>query len=64
MQFRMLATLLEHDRFYSREELRQGLDEWADERAVDVHIKNIRARLGECAPQLETVRGVGYRMKP
>lgn len=62
-QFRVLATLLEHDRVYSREELRHGLDEWADERAVDVHIKNIRARLGECAAQLETVRGVGYRVK-
>lgn len=63
-QFRVLAALLEHDRVYSREELRRGLDEWADERAVDVHIKNLRARLGECAAQLETVRGVGYRVKP
>ena len=62
-QFRLLATLLEHDRVYTREELRHDLDEWADERAVDVHVKNIRARLGECAEKLETVRGVGYRVR-
>lgn len=62
-QFRLLAALLAHDRAYTRAELRAVLDEWSDERAVDVHIKNIRARLGDCAEHLETVRGVGYRVK-
>lgn len=62
-QFRLLAELLAHDRVYTRAELRSVLDEWSDERAVDVHVKNIRARLGECAGQLETVRGVGYRIR-
>jgi len=36
---------------------------YADERTVDAHIKNIRRKLGACAEQLETVRGVGYRLK-
>jgi len=39
-------------------------DSFADERAVDAHIKNIRKKLGDCSEQLETVRGVGYRLRP
>jgi len=35
---------------------------YADERTVDAHIKNIRRKLGDCAAQVETVRGVGYRL--
>ncbi|MEZ4608467.1 MAG: response regulator transcription factor [Deinococcales bacterium] len=38
-------------------------DSFADERTVDAHIKNIRRKLGECGKQLETVRGVGYRLR-
>jgi len=38
-------------------------DSFADERTVDAHIKNIRKKLGNCSEQLETVRGVGYRLK-
>lgn len=37
-------------------------DSYADERTVDAHIKNIRRKLGRCAAQIETVRGVGYRL--
>lgn len=32
-----------------------------DSRAVDVHIGRLRRKLGEAAPCVETVRGVGYR---
>lgn len=38
-------------------------DSFADERTVDAHIKNIRRKLGGCSEQLETVRGVGYRLR-
>jgi DNA-binding response OmpR family regulator len=31
------------------------------ERTIDVHITSIRKKLGEAAPILQTVRGVGYR---
>lgn len=39
----------------------------SDERAVEVHIGNLRRKLGEDAVQprwLQTVRGVGYRLAP
>jgi DNA-binding response OmpR family regulator len=38
-------------------------ERYADERTVDAHIKNIRKKLGACGDQLETVRGVGYRLR-
>lgn len=39
----------------------------ADERAIEVHIGNVRRKVGlggQSAPCIETVRGVGYRMSP
>jgi len=30
-------------------------------RAVDAHVKSIRRKLGDAAPLIETVRGIGYR---
>jgi DNA-binding response OmpR family regulator len=39
-----------------------GADEFADERSVDSHVKNLRQKMGACAGMLETVRGVGYRL--
>ena len=39
-------------------------ERFADERTVDAHVKNIRKKLGACGAQLETVRGVGYRVRP
>ena len=38
-------------------------ERFADERTVDAHIKNIRRKLGACGELLETVRGVGYRLR-
>ncbi|MEG1774447.1 MAG: response regulator transcription factor [Oscillospiraceae bacterium] len=32
-------------------------------RTVDVHVGSLRQKLGPCGAQLETVRGVGYRME-
>lgn len=34
-----------------------------DTRTVDTHIKRLREKLGEAAPLIETVRGVGYRFR-
>ena len=49
----------------SRTELLEvtGDDAFADPRSVDAHIKNLRRKLGACGEQLETVRGVGYRLR-
>ncbi|MCZ6599168.1 MAG: response regulator transcription factor [Planctomycetota bacterium] len=33
------------------------------ERTVDVHVSSLRRKLGEAGERLETVRGVGYRLK-
>jgi len=33
-------------------------------RTVDTHVFGLRKKLGECADVIETVRGVGYRVKP
>ena len=33
------------------------------ERTVDVHIKNLRQKIGENGDLIETVRGVGYRVR-
>ena len=32
-------------------------------RTVDVHMRTLRSKLGEAGDCLETVRGVGYRMR-
>jgi two-component system response regulator BaeR len=41
-----------------------GDERFADLRTVDAHIKNLRRKLRRCGEQLETVRGVGYRVRP
>ncbi len=41
-----------------------GDDSFADLRTVDAHVKNLRRKLGACGELLETVRGVGYRIRP
>jgi DNA-binding response OmpR family regulator len=30
---------------------------------VDVHVQQLRAKLGDAGRQIETVRGVGYRFR-
>ena len=56
-------------RVFSRAELLDRLDDSfaAYERAVDVHIKNLRAKIETDTrnpENIETVYGVGYRMRP
>ena len=42
----------------------QSGDRFSTERTVDVQIANLRRKLGRWAEHIETVRGVGYRIKP
>jgi two-component system alkaline phosphatase synthesis response regulator PhoP len=35
-----------------------------DTRTVDVHVRNLRQKLGSEGRRVETVRGVGYRLEP
>ncbi len=68
LEFDLLAALADAPgRVFSRRQLLErvwGYDFFGDERVVDVHIRNLRARLGDDAanPRLiATVRGVGYK---
>lgn len=40
-----------------------GEDAYGGERTVDVHLLNIRKKLGEYSMLIETIKGVGYRFK-
>ena len=62
-QFRLLAVMMaEPGRTFSRAELvRRAFDPPVDERTVDVHIKELRRKLGPCEERVQTVRGQGYR---
>ncbi|MFL6053263.1 MAG: winged helix-turn-helix domain-containing protein [Actinoallomurus sp.] len=67
MEFDLLAFLMGHPgRVFAREQLLVavwGTAESAGARTVDVHIAQLRAKLGACSP-LRTVRGVGYVADP
>ncbi len=41
-----------------------GTDFPGETRTVDVHIGEVRKKLGDDGPQVETVRGIGYRLVP
>jgi two-component system phosphate regulon response regulator PhoB len=38
-------------------------DRFVTDRSVDVHIVSLRRKLGSCGAYIETVRGVGYRLR-
>lgn len=42
-----------------------GID-WGDSKSLDQHIRRLRRRFEQAdgAPQIKTVRGVGYRLEP
>lgn len=39
-----------------------GMEFDGESRTVDVHIRTLRAKLGECGNLIETVRGMGYKI--
>ena len=66
MEFELLKFLMSHPgRVFTRETLLSrvwGYEYYGGVRTVDVHIRRLRAKLGEDhARFIETVRGVGYR---
>ncbi|SDF76644.1 response regulator [Desulfovibrio legallii] len=66
-EFRLLEDLLRHaGTVRTREQLLNKVWGYSFEgyaRTVDTHVRRLRAKLGPAAPLLETVRGVGYRIK-
>ena len=67
LQFCLLKDLMSNPGCVrSREELLSSVWDYQFEgydRTVDTHIKRLRARLGDAADIIETVRGIGYRCK-
>jgi two-component system, OmpR family, alkaline phosphatase synthesis response regulator PhoP len=66
-EFELLAHLAGHPgKVFSREALLQavwGADVIVVDRTVDVHVRKIREKLGDDASLIETIKGVGYRLK-
>ena len=66
-EFELLKLLLSHPGVvFTRDRLMEevwGTDYCGESRTVDMHIRTLRQKLGECGEQIETVRGVGYRLE-
>jgi len=66
-EFRVLAILSEKPGWVlTRNQLLDDL--WEDEkivldRTIDVHIKNLREKLGEAGKLIKTMRGIGYKIE-
>ncbi len=66
-EYELLRKFMENPgRVFTRDSLLSGV--WGDSffgetRTVDVHIGTLRTKLGRCGELIETVRGVGYRMR-
>lgn len=65
-EFDLLHTLAEHrGQVLSREQLLDlvwGYDFYGETRTVDVHIAHLRRKLRDSEVEIETVRGVGYKL--
>jgi two-component system phosphate regulon response regulator PhoB len=66
-EFRLLTLLAQRrGRVQTREQLLRDVWEYdsaIDTRTVDTHVRRLREKLGSAADILDTVRGVGYRMR-
>jgi len=67
LEFKLLVDLARHRGLVrSREKLLEAV--WRhpgtlETRTVDTHVKRLREKLGDIGRQIETVRGVGYRLR-
>lgn len=61
----LLLLMKNKGRAFTRDELLNriwGYEFSGESRTVDVHIRTLRSKLGECGELIETIRGVGYRI--
>ncbi len=66
-EYELLAILLqEPGKTFSREDLMKaiwGISNIGETRTVDVHIATLRTKIGPAGRFIETVRGIGYRVR-
>lgn len=66
-EFALLRFLATHrGRVFTREQLLTrvwGVDYYGGSRTVDIHVRRLRMKLGKDNVPVETVRGVGYKMR-
>jgi DNA-binding response OmpR family regulator len=66
-EFALLKFLSQNrGRVFSREQLLNrvwGVNYYGGSRTVDIHVRRLRMKLGPVSDPIETVRGVGYKMK-
>lgn len=66
-EFSLLRFLANNrGRVFSRQQLLErvwGVDYYGGSRTVDIHVRRLRMKLGEENVPIETVRGVGYKLK-
>lgn len=66
-EFELIRFLAQHrGRVFTREQLLTrvwGVAHYGSSRTVDIHVQRLRTKLGRGAEDLETVRGVGYKLR-
>ncbi len=64
-EYELLLLMIKNSgRVFTRDELLSeiwGYNFDGESRTVDVHMRTLRAKLGDCGKYLETIRGIGYR---
>jgi DNA-binding response OmpR family regulator len=64
-EFALLVQLVKNaGRVTSRRQLLDkvwGLNYFGDGRTLDVHVRRLRQKLGDCGDRIHTIVGVGYR---
>ncbi len=67
LEFKLLHTLMQRrGRVQARDRLLNdvwGYESIIDTRTVDTHVRRLRKKLGKAANAIESVRGVGYRLR-
>jgi len=66
-EFALLRFLAQNrGRVYSRDQLLErvwGVEYYGGSRTVDIHIRRLRMKLGSASRPIQTVRGVGYKLR-
>lgn len=65
-EFELLSLLISNPgTVFTRDQILQkiwGFEFDGENRTVDVHIRTLRTKLGDCGEQIETIRGIGYKI--